>query len=175
MGLGVLPFLLFIGFLVSRIVKEAAKIEQERPGADGPLSEPRSGDEGPRDISDFLEELKHLHWAGAEAPPDVAYDEKRMLRQRVRDTARRNREMKTRVLETQPPAVSVPDSLPLQAEKEEDFYSVSAEAAYSERSVERASGGLAHPVFAGIPNDQMTMGKRAIVLREVLGPPLGLR
>lgn len=173
MGLGVLPFLLFVAFVVFRVVKEAAKVDEGRPGSGDPLLGPRTGGEGARDISDFLEELKRVH---SPSPPLVeSYNETRELRQRVRDASRQNREMKTRILETQPPAVCVPAALPLQAEKEEDFYSVSAEAAYSERGVVRASGGLAHPVFAGIPNDQMTMGKRAIVLREVLGPPLGLR
>lgn len=173
MDFGILPFLLFVGFVVFRIAKEAAKVDRERPQADGPLLDPQRGVEGARNISDFLDELKRMQ--SPAAPSHMVSDETRELRRRVRDAARENREMKTRVLEEIPSVVPTAPPLPSQTVTEEDFYRASAESAYSKKTVLSVPGGLAHPVFSGGSKDQMAMAQRAIVLREVLGPPLGLR
>lgn len=173
MDFGIIPFLVFIGFVVFRIAKEAAKVDRERPRGDGPLLDPQRGVEGSRNISDFLEELKRMQ--SSAPPPEVVYDETRELRRRVREAARQNRQMKTRVFEAETPVVQTLSPLPSQTVEADDFYTVSAESAYSEKAVAGQAGGLAHPVFSGVSSEQMSLAKRAIVLREVLGPPLGLR
>ena len=177
MDFGIVPFLLFLGFIVFRIAREAAKVDRERPGADGPLLDPQRSVEGSRNISDFLEELKRMQSpAPPPAPPEVVYDETRELRRRVREAACRNREMKTRLIEDPPPVVQAFTPFPSEpVTKAEDFFSASAESAYSKKVVTRVPGGLAHPVFSGEARDQIALAQRAIVLREVLGPPLGLR
>ena len=38
-----------------------------------------------------------------------------------------------------------------------------------------AGHGLSHPIFSGNAEEALSMAKRAIVLREVMGPPVGLR
>lgn len=173
MDLSLIPFLLFVVFIVIRITKEASKVTRKRPGADDLFPDPQPDAEGgARDISDFLKELKRMH--SSPPPPEVVSDEKtRELRDRVRAAARQNREKK--LPESLPPIVAKQVSALNQTVEEEDYSSASAESAYSEKTVKSVPGGLAHPVFSGSSRDPMTMARRAIILQEVLGPPLGLR
>ncbi len=176
---GFLPFFLIIIFMVVRISKELSKVNKSRPSTGMPPVPPE-GERGARDISDFLQELKRLNQPAAQTREEQsAHDEQMALRERVRRAVRENREMKTKILDEPPPSppplvVSVikPKSV---VEQEYDAYSVVNTAAQNEKEAEQQRTGLDHPVFAGSLYDPMAIAKRAIVLREVMGPPVGLR
>ncbi len=173
---GFIPVLLIIIFVVIRFSKELSKVNNNRPGTGTPPVGPNEAG-GARDIFDFLEELKRQNQTPEpRAEVSSAYDEQAALRERIRTAARLNREMKTRILEEPPPIDQrVAKPKPVVAQPVHDAYSVVNTVAQDEKDAEQTRGGLDHPVFAGSLYDPMAMAKRAIVLREVMGSPLGLR
>ncbi len=173
---GFFPFFLIIIFMVIRISKELSKVNKSRPGTGMPPV-PSEGERGARDISDFLQELKRRNQPAAEtAEEQSAQGEQIALRERVRRAVRENREMKTKVLDEPPPlVVSAAKVKPVVVQQVHDAYSVVNTVAQDEKEAEQKRIGLEHPVFAGSLYDPMAIAKRAIVLREVMGPPVGLR
>ncbi len=176
MDFGVFPVFLIILFVVIRVSKELAKLEKGRPGSGDPPDLPSAETDGARDIADFLAEIKRRATT-PQGPSSPTFDEKQNLRRRVREAARQRREQAERETrgEVAPPrAASV--TPPVKAVVvEPDAYSVSPEAAYDERVRGLTRPGLAHAVFSSPAVDPDALAKRAIVLRDVLGPPVGLR
>ncbi len=173
---GFLLFFVVIIVMVVKISKEFSKVNKSRPSTGMPPV-PSGGQGGMRGISDFLEELKHLNQSAVQKVEEQpAYNEQIEMREKIRNAARQSREMKTKILEEPPPLVMRKAKPKLVAVQEVyDAYSVVNTAAQDEKEAEQTRSGLEHPVFAGSLYDPMAMAKRAIVLREVMGPPVGLR
>lgn len=173
---GVFIFFVFIIVMVVRISKEFSKVNKSRPSTDMPPVAPQ-GQGGARDISDFLTELKRLNQPAAQkAEEQSAYDEQMAMREKLRNAARQTREKKARILDEPPPLVgNRAKPKPVAVQEVYDAYSVVNTAIQDEREAEQKRSGLEHPVFAGSRYDPMAIAKRAIVLQEVMGKPVGLR
>ena len=159
-------FIVFMGIALVRMAREAAKVEKNRPQAGGT---PDESDMGGKSLFDVLEELSREREPAPELddhefdPPDSVHPKMR------RWVYPKRQDVRTQLPpSTSPPSPQVPVS---------PVVSVSNAPQLSRGKVHKVEGkaGLSHPVFN---MDGLTPGEiaqRAVVLREVLGPPVGLR
>ena len=179
MDFGALPVLLVVAVLIGRAYKEFSKVSRNRPST-GSSGLPPTGDSGAKELFDFLKELKEQNQPAPDAalPPPLNVDRNQAkIRADIREAVRRGREAQEEAVRL--PAASAPRSAPLAkpVEGKSDAYVISKPVEDSPigEVMVQGSSGLAHAVFATSPSDSRDLAKRAMVLREVMGPPIGLR
>ena len=178
--------LVVIVVVMAKVSKEFSKVSRNRPTG-GVSDDGTSGGgrvEGARSIAEFLEELKRQAQATQAAPSASAESDETLqarLREKVREAARLRREAAGH---GQPPSFESPPPLPREPQRTAPAVAPSApviEHPGAERralakaaAVERKTG-LEHPVFGAASADAAGMARRAVLLREILGPPVGLQ
>ena len=178
--------LVVIVVVMAKVSKEFSKVSRNRPTGGG-SDDGTSGAgrvEGARSIAEFLEELKRQAQATQAAPSASAESDETLqarLREKVREAARLRREAAGH---GRPPSFESPPPLPREPQRTAPAVAPVApviEHPGAERralakaaAVERKAG-LEHPVFGSASADAAGMARRAMLLREILGPPVGLQ
>ena len=179
--------LVVIVVVMAKVSKEFSKVSRNRPTGGGSDDGTSGGGrvEGARSIAEFLEELKRQAQATQAAPSASAESDETLqarLREKVREAARLRREAAGH---GQPPSFESPPP-PLPREPQRTAPAVAPLAPVIEHpgaerralakaaAVERKAG-LEHPVFGSASADAAGMARRAVLLREILGPPVGLQ
>ena len=183
MDFGFVPILVIIAVVAVRMSKEFKKVSRGRPSGGGVSGVPSSDGSGSRDLFDFLEELRRQNQPSQdeEPPPiDPADAAKARLRAKVREAVKRRQEAENAVssgsFEEEVPRRPVQvKSMPSRTVSEVDAFALAKLESVAGDGTAALPTGLAHDVFFVNPADPRDMAKRAIVLREVLGPPLALR
>ena len=178
--------LVVIVVVMAKVSKEFSKVSRNRPTGGGSDDGTSGGGrvEGARSIAEFLEELKRQAQATQAAPSASAESDETLqarLREKVREAARLRREAAGH---GQPPSFESPSPLPREPQRTAPAVAPLApviEHPGAERralakaaAVERKAG-LEHPVFGSASADAAGMARRAVLLREILGPPVGLQ
>ena len=178
--------LVVIVVVMAKVSKEFSKVSRNRPTGGGSDDGTSGGGrvEGARSIAEFLEELKRQAQATQAAPSASAESDETLqarLREKVREAARLRREAAGH---GRPPSIESPPPLPREPQRTAPAVAPSApviEHPGAERralakaaAVERKAG-LEHPVFGSASADAAGMARRAVLLREILGPPVGLQ
>jgi len=178
--------LVVIVVVMAKVSKEFSKVSRNRPTGGGSDDGTSGGGrvEGARSIAEFLEELKRQAQATQAAPSASAESDETLqarLREKVREAARLRREAAGH---GRPPSFESPPPLPREPRRTAPAVAPLApviEHPGAERralakaaAVERKAG-LEHPVFGSASADAAGMARRAVLLREILGPPVGLQ
>ena len=178
--------LVVIVVVMAKVSKEFSKVSRNRPTGGGSDDGTSGGGrvEGARSIAEFLEELKRQAQATQAAPSASAESDETLqarLREKVREAARLRREAAGH---GRPPSLESPPPLPREPQRTAPAVAPLApviEHPGAERralakaaAVERKAG-LEHPVFGSASADAAGMARRAVLLREILGPPVGLQ
>ena len=169
--------------VMAKVSKEFSKVSRNRPsgGGAGGGASGTAGVEGARSIAEFLEDLKRQAQAAQAASATSAESDEDMqtrLREKVREAARLKREAAGR---SQPPPLA-----PLPQEPRRGAPAVPAPApviehpgtdrrAPAKAAAEERKTGLEHPVFGAASTVAAGVARRAVLLREILGPPVGLQ
>lgn len=179
MDLGALPILVVVVVLIGRAFKEFSKVSRNRPGS-GNDGLPPAGDSGARELFDFLKELKEQNQPASDTAVPLPLNADRnqaKMRAEIREAVRRGREAQEEAVRL--PSATAPRSvtLPKPVEGKSDAYVIAKPIEDSPigEVLVQGPGGLAHAVFATSLSDPRELAKRAMVLREVMGAPVGLR
>lgn len=178
--------LVVIVVVMAKVSKEFSKVSRNRPTGGG-SDDGTSGAgrvEGARSIAEFLEELKRQAQATQAAPSASAESDETLqarLREKVREAARLRREAAGH---GRPPSFESPPPLPREpqctAPAVAPLAPVIEHPGAERRALAKAAAverkaGLEHPVFGSASADAAGMARRAVLLREILGPPVGLQ
>ena len=182
MDFGFVPILVIIAVVAVRMSKEFKKVSQGRPHGGGVLGAP-SSEGGAKDLFEFLEDLRKQNQpAQDDGPPplDPADEAKARLRAKIRESVKRRQTAENVVLsgsfeEEVPRKPVAAKALPRKTVSEVDAFALGKLESVAGDGAAAQPAGLTHDVFLVNPADPRDMAKRAIVLREVLGPPLALR
>ncbi|MGI5868882.1 MAG: hypothetical protein ACOX9C_05510 [Kiritimatiellia bacterium] len=170
-GLDLLFFLIVIGSVIASVVKESKKVDRNRP-ADGDFGD---GD-GAKSIGEFLDELRRqAQDALGEPATNADSPEARQqaeLREKVREAARRRREVAKHAAPPPLPAKAKAAAAPAAAVHE---LPASGRPAAPKVVTPVRKTGLAHPIFSAAATSPADAARRAVVLREILGPPVALQ
>ena len=175
--------LVVIVVVMARVSKEFSKVSRNRPSGGNPGGGmPGSGGgEGARSIADFLEDLKRQAQAAQMERAENGEELQTRLREKVREAARLRRDAAGYAppppIEPRSSASLVASALPpiLQTVAAAPPPPSVARGAPAKVAAAERKSGLAHPVFGGDPAGAEGLARRAVLLREILGPPVGLR
>lgn len=181
MDFGFVPILVIIAVVAVRMSKEFKKVNQGRPHGGGVPGAP-SSEGGAKDLFEFLEDLRKQNQPSFEEKPpplDPADEAKARLRAKVREAVKRRQEAENAVSAgsfEEAPRRPVPmKAMSGRTLSEVDAFALGKLESVAGDGTAAQPAGLAHDVFLVNPADPRDMARRAIVLREVLGPPLALR
>lgn len=160
-------FLVFGGIALVRTVREAAKLEQNRPRA-GTTPDESSVDG--KSIFDVLEEIRREREPVPELD-DHEFDSPEGVHPKMRRWIYPGQEVVRTQIPRPPPPSSPPAPVPPIVSNVLD----KPEFPHGKYKKAYVNTGLSHPVFKMDGLTSSEMAQRAIVLREVLGPPVGLR
>jgi len=176
------PILVIIAVVAARMSKEFKKVNQGRPGGGGLSGVPSADGSGAKDLFEFLEDLRKQNQSPQEEEPpplDPADKAKARLRAKLRETVKRRQEAENAVSSgsfEEAPRLPVPVKAMMgRTVSEADAFALGKLESVAGDGAAPQSSGLSHDVFFVNPADPRDLAKRAIVLREVLGPPLALR
>lgn len=181
MDFGFIPILVVLAVVAVRMSKEFKKVSQGRPHGGGVPGAP-SSEGGARDLFEFLEELRKQNAPlQDDGPPplDPAEEAKARQRTKVREAVKRRQAEENAVssgsFEESPRLPVAAKAVPRRTVSEVDAFALGKLESVAGDGAAAQPAGLTHDVFLVNPADPRDMAKRAIVLREVLGPPLALR